>query len=261
MRTTSGLLRLQDLGDVTMQAHLGADARGTRGPLPAGRRVHRASCSAAAPTGVAAVHAVSLRLRRREAHVGTRVLRKALIEALPRRPGAGGHPRGDREEWTASWRSWRPSRGSCAIATITAATSCPTAECCTSSTSRTRGSARTLRPGLAAARFLRGLHRGDRGRTDRLLPGPARPGRPGDAGAGAYQADFRRRFDLMSLQRNLKALGTFGYQTTTRQNPVYIQYMPRTLSHVRLNLQRYPRFGRLGLSRPSSKPCATEDLP
>lgn len=61
----------------------------------------------------------------------------------------------------------------------------------------------------------------------------------------AYEADFRRRFDLMSLQRNLKALGTFGYQTTTRQNPVYIQYMPRTLNHVRRNLGRYPRFGRL----------------
>ena len=61
----------------------------------------------------------------------------------------------------------------------------------------------------------------------------------------AYHADFRRRFDLMSLQRNLKALGTFGYQTTTRQNPVYIQYMPRTLRNVRRNLERYPRFGRL----------------
>jgi hypothetical protein len=70
----------------------------------------------------------------------------------------------------------------------------------------------------------------------------------GHGGAGAlssYQADFRRRFDLMSLQRNLKALGTFGYQTTTRQNPVYIQYMPRTIRHVRRNLKRYPRFGRL----------------
>jgi N-acetylmuramate 1-kinase len=66
----------------------------------------------------------------------------------------------------------------------------------------------------------------------------------GSAGA-SYQADFRRRFDLMSLQRNLKALGTFGYQTTNRQNPVYIQYMPRTLRHVRRNLERYPRFGRL----------------
>jgi aminoglycoside/choline kinase family phosphotransferase len=58
-------------------------------------------------------------------------------------------------------------------------------------------------------------------------------------------AEFRRRFDLMSLQRNLKALGTFGYQTTTRHNPVYIQYMPRTLNYARTTLEKYPRFARL----------------
>lgn len=58
-------------------------------------------------------------------------------------------------------------------------------------------------------------------------------------------ADFRRRFDLMALQRNLKALGTFGYQTMTRRNPVYIQYMPRTLKYVRDNLDKYPRFAGL----------------
>ena len=57
--------------------------------------------------------------------------------------------------------------------------------------------------------------------------------------------DFRRRFDLMALQRNLKALGTFGYQTITRRNPVYIQYMPRTLRYARTNLQKHPRFARL----------------
>ena len=57
--------------------------------------------------------------------------------------------------------------------------------------------------------------------------------------------EFRRRFDLMALQRNLKALGTFGYQTLTRRNPVYIQYMPRTLRYVRSNLEKYPRFERL----------------
>jgi aminoglycoside/choline kinase family phosphotransferase len=56
---------------------------------------------------------------------------------------------------------------------------------------------------------------------------------------------FRRRFDLMAVQRNLKALGTFGYQTITRQNPVYIQYIPRTLRYVRTNLAKYPRFERL----------------
>ncbi len=64
-------------------------------------------------------------------------------------------------------------------------------------------------------------------------------GRSGDAGL------FRPRFDLMALQRNLKALGTFGYQTTARQNPVYLQYVPRTLRHVRENLLKYQRFARL----------------
>jgi aminoglycoside/choline kinase family phosphotransferase len=56
---------------------------------------------------------------------------------------------------------------------------------------------------------------------------------------------FRERFHLMALQRNLKALGTFGYQTTARRNPVYIQYIPRTLRYVRDNLERLPQFGRL----------------
>ncbi|HEX9187193.1 MAG TPA: phosphotransferase [Vicinamibacteria bacterium] len=56
---------------------------------------------------------------------------------------------------------------------------------------------------------------------------------------------FRRRFDLMCVQRNLKALGTFGYMATVRQNPVYLPYIPRTLAHVRRNLSRYPELERL----------------
>jgi aminoglycoside/choline kinase family phosphotransferase len=58
-------------------------------------------------------------------------------------------------------------------------------------------------------------------------------------------AEFRRRFDLMALQRNLKALGTFGYQTVARRNTVYRQYMPRTLHYARANLSRYPRLAGL----------------
>jgi len=64
-------------------------------------------------------------------------------------------------------------------------------------------------------------------------------GRQGD------EVTFRSRFDLMALQRNLKALGTFGYQTTARRNPVYIQYMARTLGYARENLHKYPRFAGL----------------
>ena len=61
----------------------------------------------------------------------------------------------------------------------------------------------------------------------------------------AAAMEFRRRFDLMALQRNLKALGTFGYQTVSRANPVYMQYVPRTLAYVRRTLTTDPRFARL----------------
>ena len=70
-------------------------------------------------------------------------------------------------------------------------------------------------------------------------------GTRGTPGTLEHSEEFRRRFDLMAIQRNLKALGTFGFQTIARGNPVYIQYIPRTLNYVRANLERYPRFGRL----------------
>jgi aminoglycoside/choline kinase family phosphotransferase len=71
-----------------------------------------------------------------------------------------------------------------------------------------------------------------------------REGAPAAHGAD-WEADFRRRFELMALQRNLKALGTFGYQTAVRGNPVYIQYIPRTLRYAKATMARAPRFGRL----------------
>jgi aminoglycoside/choline kinase family phosphotransferase len=63
-----------------------------------------------------------------------------------------------------------------------------------------------------------------------------RTGRAGEAAA------FARRFDLMALQRNLKALGTFGYQASARGNPAYLGSVSRTLGYVRDNLRRHPRF-------------------
>lgn len=58
-------------------------------------------------------------------------------------------------------------------------------------------------------------------------------------------AKYRRRFDLMSVQRNIKALGTFGFQASGRGNTTYIQYMPRTLQAVRENITKHDRFARL----------------
>ncbi len=81
-------------------------------------------------------------------------------------------------------------------------------------------------------------------RVDDLIRGYLKLGGASHATPAPF-AEYRRRFDLMSVQRNIKALGTFGYQTTSRNNPVYIQYIPRTVSYVRTNLARYPRFARL----------------
>ena len=64
-------------------------------------------------------------------------------------------------------------------------------------------------------------------------------------GATETESAFRDRFTLMAVQRNLKALGTFGYQTIARRNTVYIQYIPRTLQFVRHNLARMPRLSGL----------------
>jgi aminoglycoside/choline kinase family phosphotransferase len=64
-------------------------------------------------------------------------------------------------------------------------------------------------------------------------------------GSAGREREYRQRLDVMSLQRLLKALGTYGYQASTRMNPVYIQYIPRTLRSVREILHRHPRFGRL----------------
>jgi aminoglycoside/choline kinase family phosphotransferase len=74
-----------------------------------------------------------------------------------------------------------------------------------------------------------------------LRSGHAGRGRRSDTGV----EEFRRRFDVMALQRNLKALGTFGFQTISRGNTVYIQYIPRTLNYVRANLEKHARFGAL----------------
>lgn len=61
----------------------------------------------------------------------------------------------------------------------------------------------------------------------------------------AQSSDFRRRFDLMAVQRNLKALGTFGFQIVVHGNPRYLDAIPRTLSYVRDTFGQNARFTRL----------------
>lgn len=62
---------------------------------------------------------------------------------------------------------------------------------------------------------------------------------------GDNRDTFQRRFELMSIQRNLKALGTFGYQGAVRGSNVYLPYIPRTLANARRNLVRHPELSAL----------------
>jgi len=48
--------------------------------------------------------------------------------------------------------------------------------------------------------------------------------------------EYRRAFDLMALQRNIKDLGTFGYMATVRGRRDYLAYVPRTQASIRRTL-------------------------
>ena len=58
-------------------------------------------------------------------------------------------------------------------------------------------------------------------------------------------AALRRRFSRTALQRNLKALGTFGAQIETKGNSRYRSAIPRTLGYLRQTLQSDDRYARL----------------
>jgi N-acetylmuramate 1-kinase len=67
----------------------------------------------------------------------------------------------------------------------------------------------------------------------------------GPLGHSGDASRFRERFDTMAVQRNLKALGTFGYQASVRGNTAYLEAVPRTLGYLRDTFERRPRFSRL----------------
>lgn len=59
------------------------------------------------------------------------------------------------------------------------------------------------------------------------------------------RAGFLQVFDYMCLQRNLKALGTFAFQTVVKQNQRYAAAIPPTLGYVREHLARHPELQHL----------------
>lgn len=62
------------------------------------------------------------------------------------------------------------------------------------------------------------------------------------AGEALDRDRFRYAFDMTSLQRNIKALGTFGYQATVRKSVKYMSAIPRTARYVKANLAKYPEL-------------------
>lgn len=54
--------------------------------------------------------------------------------------------------------------------------------------------------------------------------------------------EFRRQFNLMCVQRLLKALGTYAYQILVRDNFIYEQYMAGSLHRALLALKELPEF-------------------
>jgi N-acetylmuramate 1-kinase len=62
------------------------------------------------------------------------------------------------------------------------------------------------------------------------------------AGISLEGDSFLLIFDYMCLQRNLKALGTFAFQTVVKGTNRYLDAIPPTLSYIREHLSRHPEL-------------------
>jgi N-acetylmuramate 1-kinase len=70
----------------------------------------------------------------------------------------------------------------------------------------------------------------------------------GKEGREGYPLDrqaFLHVFDYMCLQRNLKALGTFGFQAVVKRNTRYTAAIPVTLAYVQRHVARHPELHQL----------------
>lgn len=59
------------------------------------------------------------------------------------------------------------------------------------------------------------------------------------------QAQFLYAFDLMSVQRNFKAIGSFASFLNRRGNATYLKYIGNTFENVRRTLLKYPKYSAL----------------
>jgi aminoglycoside/choline kinase family phosphotransferase len=56
---------------------------------------------------------------------------------------------------------------------------------------------------------------------------------------------FRYIFDLMHVQRNFKAIGSFASFLNRRGNATYLKYIGNTFENIRRTLLKYPRYAQL----------------
>jgi aminoglycoside/choline kinase family phosphotransferase len=60
------------------------------------------------------------------------------------------------------------------------------------------------------------------------------------------EAEYRRLFDLMAFQRNIKAVGTFCYQTTVIGNRAFEHSIAPTLAYLREYIDARPELASAG---------------
>lgn len=92
------------------------------------------------------------------------------------------------------------------------------------------------------------------------IPGPMESGlaycwqsaaSPGLRRAAGDPSAFGLLLDLAALQRNVKAIGTFGNQAHARGKRLYLRFIPPTVAHLERNFERNPELRKLGtLLRP-----------
>jgi len=56
------------------------------------------------------------------------------------------------------------------------------------------------------------------------------------------EKDFTAMLYRVAVQRNLKALGTFGFQTVSRKNNLYRKYIPNTVDYLKTNIYKLDDF-------------------
>ena len=65
------------------------------------------------------------------------------------------------------------------------------------------------------------------------------------SGEGLDREHFQYVFDLMHVQRNFKAIGSFASFLNRRGNATYLKYIGNTFENIRRTLLKYPKYSRL----------------